>query len=213
MPGKRQSGRGGATAKRWQKVEVAYLEKHAADKTVEQLAERFHTDVAAVRAKLTDLRVVAAASQVADEGLESYRRGMEALYASKWKEAEELLTAAAGKADSTDLAARARQFATTARSRREKVEDADPYLEAVVAKNRGELARALELCQEGGRWENEARFAYLAAAVCSLQGQNDAAFPHLRRAIELEPRNRIHAVHDPDLSALRTDPRHSSVFG
>ena len=187
-------------AKRWTKVEVAFLEKHAGDKSLAELAERFRTDTATVEAKLKELKV-SAASPAAGDAVEHYQAGLKALYAGDWQKASQLFEQATQEG-SSDLVARARQFATVARQRAAEAAPEDPWVKAVYEKNRGALDEALALCTAEGRAESDGRFAYLAAVVCTLRGDADAGRKHFARAVELDPRNRAHALHDPDLSAL-----------
>lgn len=82
----------------------------------------------------------------------------------------------------------------------------DAFLEAVMARNDGDLERTLELCQGGGR-DRDDRFVYLAACVRSLMGEPEAALDLLTKAVELDPRNRVRAHHDGDFSSLDEDER------
>lgn len=189
-------------SKRWTKVEIAYLEKHAEDKSLAELAKRFRTDAATVEAKLKELRRKAApVAAASDDGVAQYQAGMKALYGGDWKKAIELFEAAAADA-MPELAARAHQFAAVARQRLTEVEPEDPWVKAVYEKNRGALDEALAICLAGKRAEKDGRFAYLAAVVCALRGDVEKGREHLARAVELDPRNRAHALHDPDLKAL-----------
>ena len=187
-------------SKRWTKVEVAFLEKHAGTKSVDELATRFKTDPATVSAKLDELRKAAAASAGGD-GVQQYQAAVEALYGGQWERAAELFEEVA-QDTSSDLAARARQFAGLARQRAAAATPEDPWVKAVYEKNRGALDEALALCTAEGRAESDGRFAYLAAVVCTLRGDLDGGRQHLARASELDPRNRAHALHDPDLRPL-----------
>ncbi len=190
-------------SKRWQKVEIAYLKKHAGDKSLAHLAERFHTDEGTVAAKLEELRSGgAAAAAAATDALAHYQQGLEALYAGEWESAATLLEAVA-EDNIGELAARARQFAAAARQRLAETPPEDPWLRAVFEKNRGHFAEALALCNEGGRVTSDGRFAYLAAVLHTLQGDLDSGSAHLERAVALDPHNRAHALHDPDLRPLR----------
>jgi tetratricopeptide (TPR) repeat protein len=192
--------------KRWTKVEVAFLEKHAGDRTLAELAERFRTDSSTVQKKLDELRKAAPASKAGDV-LEDYQNGLKALYAGDWKTAIDHLERVL-QDDSSDLAARARQYVTVARQRAADAGSGpeDPWVRAVFEKNRGALDAALALCLAEGRVERDGRFAYLAAVVCTLRGDAEGARQHLDRAVELDPRNRAHALHDPDLRALDDQP-------
>ena len=202
-------------AKRWQKVELNYLKKHAGTKSLEELAERFHTDVDTVEAKVRELRPerLGAVARAEEKALEELQKGIEALYAKKWKKALGLLEPVAEEAQIPELAARARQYADVAQRRMEEQgESDDPYLQAVVAKNQGDYEEAMSLCKAGGRSGKDPRFAYLAAAIASRQGDLDASSEYLARAIELEPRNRNHARRDPDFADLREHEEHAEIL-
>jgi tetratricopeptide (TPR) repeat protein len=93
-----------------------------------------------------------------------------------------------------------------------KVEDEDPFLTAVYERNRGNLEEALAICSRGGRQSKDERFAYLAASIHSLIGDQEKAAKFLEQAIELNPKNRIHAFHDTDFDNLRADPEYQQLF-
>jgi len=200
--------------KRWQKVELSYLKKHAASKSLEELAKRFHTDVASVEAKIRELRPerLGAAAKAEEKALGDFQKGLEALYAAKWKKALDILEPLAEEAQIPELAARARQYADVAHRRLDEAAPDDPYLAAVVAKNRGEYAAAAAICREGKRAEKDARFAYLAAAIASRRGDLAAASELLARAIVLDSRNRNHARRDPDFQDLREHDEHAALL-
>jgi tetratricopeptide (TPR) repeat protein len=189
-------------SKRWQKVEIAYLKKHAGDKSLRQLAERFHTDEATVKAKIAELEGGGAAAAAETDSVEHYQQGMAALYAGEWERAASLLDAVADEGHG-ELMARARQFAAVARQRLGEAPPEDPWLRAVYEKNRGRYGDALALCAADGRGETDGRFAYLAAVLHTLEGDLERGQEHLDRAIALDPHNRAHALHDPDLRPLR----------
>jgi tetratricopeptide (TPR) repeat protein len=176
-------------SKRWQKVEVAYLKKHASDKSLGELAQRFHVDEGAVSAKLEELRgaSTAVAEQQADE-IDHYQQGLQALYAGDWAKAVALLDAV-DPDSSPELVA----------------PPEDPWLLAVFERNQGRFDESLALCEAEGRATNDGRFAYLAAVLQTLRGDLEAGRRHLERAIELDPHNRAHALHDPDLRPLRAE--------
>ena len=191
-------------SKRWTKVEIAFLEKHAGDKSITELAKRFKTDRGTVEKKLKELQQGTAPAHRSGEAVDHFESGLEALYKGDWGKAEKLFDEAV-KEGYHDLASRARQFAAVARSRAAAAEAEDPYVRAVYEKNRGDYDAALALSTAQKRAETDGRFAYLAAVVCTLRGEKDAARQHLERAVELDPRNRAHALHDPDLRTLDDD--------
>ena len=189
-------------SKRWQKVEIAFLKKHARDKSLAQLAERLRTDPATVSAKLEELRGGGAKAAAEIDSVDHYKDGMAALYAGEWERAATLLEGVTSEGYG-ELAARAAQFAAVARQRMAEAAPEDPWVRAVYEKNRGAFDEALKVCTDGGRSESDGRFAYLAAVLETLRGNLEAARGHLERAVALDPHNRAHALHDPDLRPLR----------
>lgn len=209
-------------AKSWQQSEINYLNRYAGTKTLAELARRFETDEARVLAKLGELGVRTKdgkpASQVeADPSFAVYEEGLGHLYKGRWEKAEKLFTRVVGESDQPELAARARQLAAAARRKAAEAGAADggddPFLSAVYHRNRGDLAAAIKICRLGGRQHKDERFAYLEAALLTLDGREEEAAEALARAVELNPKNRVHAFHDPDFAALRAKPEHAALFG
>ena len=79
-------------------------------------------------------------------------------------------------------------------------------------KNRGKLDEALALCKAGGRWSKDERFAYLAASIYTLMEDYEKAASFLELAIDLNPKNRVHAFHDADFEDLRSHPEYRQLF-
>ena len=165
-------------------------------------------------------KVAAAAVAEADPAIAAYAEALAALYRKDWPRAAELLQTVIDQRDSPEVADRARQLLAASRqraaeeaaaSKKAKEKDEDPFLRALFEKNRCDFAGALALCQQEGRDQKDERFAYLAAAIHAVERRTDEAAKVLARAIELNPKNRIHAYHDPDFAELRKHHRH--VFG
>lgn len=191
--------------KRWSKAEIAHLKRHAESQGTEELAQRFHTDTDTVRRKLEELGLgkADAAAEAAEAALRDFGQALELLYGGKYEKAAEMLGQIAGNAEDRQLADRARQHLEICRAQSaEANENGDPYLRAVFEKNNGNLEQALELCQEQDTADDE-RYAYLMASIQALAGAEDEALGMLETAIQLEPRNRVHAYHDPDFENLR----------
>jgi tetratricopeptide (TPR) repeat protein len=75
---------------------------------------------------------------------------------------------------------------------------------ATLAMNRGAYDEALTFLHAVGEQVSDHEAAqYMLAVVHTLRGDPDAAFSHLRRAIELNPDNRGLARQDPELETLR----------
>jgi tetratricopeptide (TPR) repeat protein len=160
-----------------------------------------------------------------DPSLEALSQGLAALQAKDWTKAVEHFERAVEQSDQPEVKDRARQFLTVSRQRAQgsaakpagakgaAAEEPDPYLQAVYEKNRGNLAEALEISRKGGRDQKDERFAYLAASIHAVESRWDDAAQALNRAVELNPKNRIHAFHDPDFAELRKNRDLRPLFG
>ena len=169
-------------------------------------------------------RATAKAAAAIDPALDAFAKALGAFHKRDWAKAAELLERVLAESDRPDLSARARQYLTTVRQKLEeagaakgkgkaKAEDGDPFLRAVFEKNRGDAAAALEICRQDGREQKDERFAYLAASIHAAEGRIEEAVQALSRAIELNPKNRVHAFHDPDFAELRKDRDLRQLFG
>lgn len=154
----------------------------------------------------------------ADPAIDALTKGLAALQKKDWQKAAALLEKAVGLADRPELRERARQFLAACRQKAQ-AEDAkpargvDPYLQAVYEKNRGNFKEALEICRRGGRDQKDERFAYLAASIHAIENRTEEAAEALAKAVELNPKNRIHAFHDSDFAELRKNRDYRSLFG
>lgn len=155
-----------------------------------------------------------------DPALDAFTKALDSFHKKDWARASEQFEAVLAQSDLLELSARARQYLAASRQRldeagakgkKAKPEDGDPFLRAVFEKNRGDSAAALEICLQEGREQKDERFAYLAAAIHAAEGRTEEAVQALSRAIELNPKNRVHAFHDPDFADIRRD--HRQLFG
>ena len=205
-------------AKRWKKDEITYLKRYSTKRRVMELAERFDADADEVRDKLDEMGLEAIDHQrpvsEPDPGIEPLEAGVEALYAKKYARAEKLLGQAETTALGADVANLARRYLAATRQQREteKAAAADPYLEAVYERNRGNFDAALDICSRGGRQSKDERFAHLAASIHAAGGELEKAAKFLEVAIELNPRNRVLAYHDTDFASMREDPQYADLF-
>ena len=76
-----------------------------------------------------------------------------------------------------------------------------------------DLKAALDIAQKGGRDQKDERFAYLAASIHAVENRLEDAVQALAKAVELSPKNRIHAFHDADFAELRKNRDHRHLFG
>lgn len=193
--------------KRWQKTEIAHLKRYAKSKTAEELAKRMHTDPATVRRKLKELGLGEGATvKVGDDPVVAdYEKGLEHLHAKRWAKAQACFATVVDATDSRQLRDRARQYqAICQQYLEEPAAPEDPYLMAVIEKNRGDFAAAHALCPADAA-DGDQRYAYLLASMAALEGNAEDAIALLQTAIRLEPKNRVHAFHDPDFESLRTE--------
>ncbi len=166
-------------------------------------------------------RAAARATAAADPALDAFTKALDAFHKRDWAKAAELFEATLAESDRLDLSDRARQYLAATRQKlpapgakgKAKADDADPFLRAVYDKNRGDAVAALDLCRKEGRDQKDERFAYLAASIQAAEGRIDEAVQALSRAIELNPKNRVHAFHDSDFAELRKDRDHRQLFG
>jgi len=151
-----------------------------------------------------------------DAALIAYTDALKAMHKQDWARAVKLFEKVAHDDDRPEIAARARQYLAAAHQRLEEADakpgQEDAYLKAVFEKNRGNLAAALEICRRGGREKRDERFAYLAAAIHVLENRLEEAAEALGQAVELNPKNRIHAYHDADFAELRKDRELRQLF-
>ena len=148
-----------------------------------------------------------------DAALDAFEKAMALLYDGKWKNAEKAFQEIVESQPRTTLAQRAQQFADVCANRSLAEDDgADLYLQAVHAKNLGDLDEAADICSRGGLKGRDERFAYLAGAIESLRENAEEAMQLLEKAVEMNPDNRVHAFHDPDFRHLRANDVAAELF-
>ncbi len=206
-------------AKRWKPQEITYLKRYAKVRLLSELVERFRTQPEEVVEKLKILLLASKdghgyIQRPRDPLLDAYESGLKAMHKGKWREAAKSFERVVAESQETDLVGRARR---NLRSCMEKLgkgvgKEKDPFLLAVYERNRGNFAEALAICSAGGRQSKDERFAYLAASIYSLMDELEKAGTFLSVAIELNPKNRIHAFHDADFEALREEQEYRQLF-
>ncbi|MCB1032620.1 MAG: hypothetical protein KDD47_02165 [Acidobacteria bacterium] len=154
------------------------------------------------------------ASLYNDPAVDRFQSAMKHLAASQWKKAQEELGEIAETSDIPEVAERARLMLRVCLAKLAKAPEQpeDPFLAAVFEKNRGNFAAALELCTKAGKPEKDERCAYLTASIHALAGRPDEAVAALQVAVQLNPKNRIYAFHDPDFESLLDRPELEQLF-
>lgn len=191
-------------SKRWSKTEIAHLKRNADSQTLEELAQRFHTETAEVRAKMEELGLAGAGGEDHDAALENFEKALKLVHDGDWKKAAAELEGVIAESDTPELSDRARQFLAICQHRIDgEPEIEDTYLAAVVTKNRGDVEAAQALAKKAGSADKDHKIAYLQASLHALAGDEDQAIEVLGQAIQLDARNRVQAYHDPDFRELR----------
>lgn len=192
--------------KSWSKSETAYLKENAESQTADQLAAHFETDADTVREKLEKLGLNAAPAPTgrnSDPSLGTFAEAMKLFGEKNLEGAAKLFEKVIAETDGRHLRDRSRQFLDVCQRQQAEAEEiGDPYLAAVFAKNQGRFNDALELVKKADAGDEE-RFVYLEASLRALAEQEEAALESLEKAVALEPKNRVHAFHDPDFESLR----------
>lgn len=189
-------------AKRWQKTELAYLERNAGTHSIEELAQRFNTDPTTVESKIRELGL-GSAGPGSDPSIGDYESGLKSMFGGNFKKAIASFEKVIAKTESRQVRALAQQHVRACHARMEGDGPStdDPYLSAVFEKNRGDFEAALAAIK--GKGKGDERFLFLAASIHALNGNEDEAVSLLEKAIDLEPKNRVRAFNDPDFADLR----------
>lgn len=203
-------------AKEWTEEELEALKTRAAGKTISELAKSMDRTSQEISDKLVELGFGGSHQdrrQLYDDPLvDAYGKALKQLQQGKFQDAAKTFKKIAAETDLPELKERARQMLAIceAQTAGETVEDVDPFLRAVYEKNRGNYDAAMKICKQGDRLKKDERFAFLAASLHALEKRLDEAAATLTHAVELNPKNRIYAFHDPDFEGLRKE--HAEIF-
>lgn len=143
--------------------------------------------------------------------LECYEAGIHLLHAGRYREAGEKFRAAVDGPD-RGISHRARVYARMCESRLEQPAflpqtAEEHYNYGIALINLRELATAREHLQAALAMDAGADHVHYALALCyGLAGELQNAYEHLKRAIELQPRNRITARQDADFAVFANQP-------
>jgi tetratricopeptide (TPR) repeat protein len=148
--------------------------------------------------------------------LNSFEAAMKLFHARKLKEARDLFAAAADGPE-RDVAQRAKLHIAMCDRRLQQLapnlstgEDYYNYGVALINTRdisgaRAHLEKALELSPDADH------IHYALALAQALSGDTHAAYENLKRAIELEPRNRLIARQDADFAPLASQPPYDAL--
>jgi tetratricopeptide (TPR) repeat protein len=144
-----------------------------------------------------------------DQQLKAYEEAVRHFSQGEFDRARHLFLDAA-KGPAPNIADKARSYASVCERRTSRVEihlstAEDHFNYGVERMNARDLERALHHLSEAlAKQPKGDHILYTLALCCGIAGDGDGACENLKRAIELEPRNRILARQDPEFTGLLT---------
>ena len=210
--------------KRWAEAELRFLKDNAQKMSVQALADALSVRIDDLEKKMKALGLIGGAadspapkkaqtlrelSKHTENARKEYDRGVAALQKKKIDEAERhFLDLIQKYPDEKELVDRSRVYLTVCERRRQDPRPAlsepeDFYYAAVLEKNRGNVAVAIEHLQRAAKKNGGGKVDFLLACCYAQQGDLETALGHLQKAIEGDQRNRILARHDRDFDPVR----------
>ncbi|MGH9400101.1 MAG: tetratricopeptide repeat protein [Thermoanaerobaculia bacterium] len=214
-------------AKRWTEAELRFVRDNAEKMSVQALADALSVRIDELEKKIKTLGLGSAAvdssaarkaqtlrelSKHTEKARKDYDRGVVALQKKKLDEAQrnflDLIQKYPGERELVD---RARVYLSVVdRQKRDAqsvlTEPEDFYYAAVLEKNRGNVAEAIEHLKRAARKNGHGRVDFLLACCYAQNGETDTALAYLKKAIEEDQSNRILARHDRDFDPVRQMP-------
>ena len=219
--------------KRWSEAELRFLKDNAEKMSVQALADVLSVRIDELEKKMEKLGLIGGAadapvpkkattlrelSKHTENARKDYDRGVAALQKKKREEAERhFLDLIQKYPEERELVDRARVYLTVCeRQRRDPhpalTEPEDFYYAAVLEKNRGNVAEAIEHLQRAAKKNGSGRVDFLLACCHAQQGDLETALAHLQKAIEEDQRHRVLARHDRDFDPVREMPEFQKLL-
>ena len=214
-------------AKRWTEAELRFVRDNAGKMSVQALADVLSVRIDELEKKIKSIAPANAGgespgakkaqtlrelSKHTENARKDYDRGVAALQKKKLDEAERnFLDLIQKYPEERELVDRARVYLSVVErqkraARPASTEPEDLYYVAVLEKNRGNVAEAIEHLKRAARKNGQGRVDFLLACCYAQNGETDTALEHLRKAIEEDQSNRILARHDRDFDPVRETP-------
>jgi tetratricopeptide (TPR) repeat protein len=152
-----------------------------------------------------------------EKQLADFEAASKLFHARKFREARELFVAAAAGPE-RDVAHRAGLHAAMCNQRLEQREvrcqtAEDHYNYGIALLNTRQSREAASYLERGLQMAPDSDHIHYALAVAhTLLGDPHRAHEHLRRSIELEPKNRLMARQDPDLGSVVSQPQFQALL-
>jgi tetratricopeptide (TPR) repeat protein len=218
-------------AKRWSEAELRFLKDNAGKMSVQALADALSVRIDELEKKMEKLGMLGGSgtpeprraqtlrelSKHTENARKDYDRGVAALQKKKLDEAERhFLDLIQKYPEERELVDRARVYLTICERRRDPrpalTEPEDFYYAAVLEKNRGNVAEAIEHLKRAVRKNGGGRVDFLLACCYAQQGDLETALAHLQAAIEEDQRHRVLARHDRDFDPVREAPEFQKLL-
>jgi tetratricopeptide (TPR) repeat protein len=213
-------------AKRWTDAELRFLRDNAGKMSLQTLAETLSVRIDELEKKMEKLGLAGNAeapaakkaqtlkemSRHTENARKDFDRGVAALQKRKAEEAERhFLDLIQKYPDEKELVDRARVYLAVCERQKKGpqptlTEPEDFYYAALLEKNRGNVAEAIEHLKHATRKNGGGRVEFLLACCYAQTGDSDIALEHLKQAIEEDQRHRILARHDRDFDPVRDSP-------
>jgi tetratricopeptide (TPR) repeat protein len=218
--------------KRWSEAELRFLKDNAEKMSVQALADALSVRIDELEKKMEKLGLSGGTADVApkkaltlkelskhaENARKDYDRGVAALQKKKLDEAERHFIDLIQKyPEEKELVDRSRVYLTVCeRQRRDPrpalTEPEDFYYAAVLEKNRGNVAEAIEHLQRAAKKNGGGKVDFLLACCYAQKGEIEVALEHLQKAIAEDQRHRILARHDRDFDPVREAPEFQKLL-
>jgi tetratricopeptide (TPR) repeat protein len=219
--------------KRWADAELRFLKDNAEKMSPQALADALSVRIDELEKKMKGLGLMGGASEnlVAkkaqtlkelskhtENARKDYDRGVAALQKKTLEEAERHFIDLIQKyPEERELVDRAKVYLTVCERQRrdprpELTEPEDFYYAAVLEKNRGNLAEAIDHLQQAQKKNGGGKVDFLLACCYAQQGALETAVGHLQKAIEEDQRHRVLARHDRDFDPVREMPEFQKLL-
>ncbi|HYB52653.1 MAG TPA: tetratricopeptide repeat protein [Thermoanaerobaculia bacterium] len=219
-------------SKRWTEAELRFLRDNATKMSIQTLADVLSVRIDELEKKMEKLGLLGGAeapaakrantlkelSRLAESARKEFDRGVSAIQRRKVEEAERHFAELIQKyPEEKELVDRARVYLAVCERQKQAgapalTEPEDFYYAAVLAKNRGQLAEAIEHLKRAFRKNGAGKVDFLLACCYAQNGERETALEHLKRAIDEDQSNRILARHDSDFDPVRDTPEFQELL-
>ncbi len=136
--------------------------------------------------------------------LKKFEKALQHFHQKKYAEAHKLFSKLLETADDATFRERCRGYVEACRQHTEKPDQSDPFARAVFLSNQGEHQQAEELLKKmiKADGENDALLFTLSCMYAGM-GEVNKAVETLRKAVKLNPDNRVYALNHRDFAELK----------